>query len=316
MCRTRTGVSLIELLVVIAIIVVLLGLILPAVQQVRETAMFVDGHGRLRQIGLATHHAASVHDGVLPRTMTEWERTRSNSLSPPEVQLREKIDWKRTTHSELLPYIEQQAMYQAVMVNGRGSSALGPVAGGVSKIYQNPLDPTRNEGKDGFDYSVSYVSNAQVFSCKRSVWSGFQDGLSNTIWYSEHYAYCHGVNFDLFSINRNLRYTTNPVGYSSTAPTFADAGYNMELSGQFPEIDYSPLTSGSPPTSIALNGVTFQLRPHALVCDPRLLNSASGRGLQVCMGDGSTRTVRFGIAQELFWAAITPDRGEAATTDW
>src|ERR1700759_1321508 len=99
MIRRWRGFTLIEFLVVIAIIAILIGLLLPAVQKVREAAARMACSNNIKQIGLAVHN----YDGTNGKLPSLWIAYRNGWMNQA---------W-RNMFCDILPYVEQDSLYKA-----------------------------------------------------------------------------------------------------------------------------------------------------------------------------------------------------------
>src|SRR5262245_6314668 len=99
--RRRPGFTLIELLVVIAIIAILIGLLLPAVQQVRDAAARIQCPNNLKQIGLAIHNYHDSNSAMPPAWLYE-------APAPPARPTGVASSWGL----QILPYLEQDNIYR------------------------------------------------------------------------------------------------------------------------------------------------------------------------------------------------------------
>lgn len=285
----RPALTLIELLVVLGIIALLFGLLLPAVQKVRDAANRLVGANHLKQIALATQNFTGDREGRLPSLSGDIQADGGTAS---------------TSFEQILPYIEQGSLYEAYKAAYPGQSS----GSFLVRLYLNPADPSLTGDPEG---RCSYAANALVFLAfpRRSSLEDITDGLSNTIMYAQHYAgNCGGRTVFDWSEDLPLGFPPGPNGISLIRPcTFADQRCG----------DVIPVTAGDPSvTGPSAPGLTFQTRPTIRECDPRIAQTPHSGGMPVAMCDGSVRTLTSGMSPATYWAAVTRDGGEVLGADW
>jgi prepilin-type N-terminal cleavage/methylation domain-containing protein len=207
----RNGFTLIELLVVIAIIAVLIGLLLPAVQKVRDAANRSVCGNNLKQIALAVQN---YHVGYTKLPLMEgWAGLQNGAPVPFNTPAYYTLPTSPTGTTGtvffyLLPYIEQDALYKALNTQGsvpNDSMSLNFTSGGAIgvntqvKIFLCPGDLGQttngmlgqNVQQDGYS-SISYGANVLVFDPRnvQDLTAACPDGTSNTFAFAERYRNC------------------------------------------------------------------------------------------------------------------------------
>ena len=192
--RTRSAFTLIELLVVIAIIAILIGLLLPAVQKVREAAARSQCTNNIKQLGLSAHN---YHDanGYLPA---------SDAGIPPGGTISTGL----SAFAYMLPQIEQENAYRLIDLTAKWDTANNANARAVTiKTFLCPSDPVNSvpAGWAGINYrtnSGNGLLNSQPLTSGpnsllpkpngpfvpqlTTTFASITDGLSNTAGFSEH----------------------------------------------------------------------------------------------------------------------------------
>lgn len=310
------GFTLIELLVVIAIIAILIGLLLPAVQKVREAAAIATCSNNLKQTSLAVHTYESTYGNV---------PTGYQDIQSPTQKLSNVLFL-------LLPYIEQQNVYALGLNTTTGGmrASTNGVRQTVIKTYICPGDPTLSGYLDTVvcvGYATSnYVGNLMVFNPAggASIMNAMPDGTSNTVMFSHMLRLCDPTNGPFGGSASTVDWAADAwAGGAHQWPLFGWNEYNTAYPGKLNalnvdgQINFNSLhpNFGSPSGNIP-----FQVQPQSTAqgsgtCD--IQTTVSPHNVMIVgSGDGSVRKVQSTILYSTWVNACNPIDGNPLGSDW
>jgi len=288
----RNGLTAIELLLVMGIVATLIGLMTPAFLKIRELQTRAQTLEQLKRLTLATHDCNDAH----------------NVLPPASGPFGKLENVEATLHVHLLPFLEQDELYQAIV---RGDA--GDLDAVIVPAFLSPQDFTQILAGAGIS---DYGANLRVFSDlgletlhnktitpddagnhpktakpwyygAAKIPRSIPDGTSNTIAFCTQYSVCGSAG--------GIRHFTNPAGQTMNSAFF---GY------------HAPLIEASADTGIAdgRKGEIFQVVPAQADCNP----SYTGQGMSpagICLSlfDGSARVVAPAILSDTWGRAVQPN---------
>ncbi len=296
--RRRHGLTLFQLLVVLAVIAILIGLLLPAVQKVREAAARTQSRDNMRILMLAVHNYFSTYN-QLPRGVDE------NHFS---------------ALSYLLSYIEQDNLFKNIDFKKSIDDEANAAARKTRiKTFESALDPVQQVKPEWG--ATNYLFNDKVFDAKSSLsLARIPDGTSNTI----------GIGETLKGDGQTQEVTLQRqyvlLGKDKLKGLKPDDGieyFRRARAGRDSKHIAGDRCGSWMDGQFLMGTFNGQLQPN----DSRPDISCAGLGgvsalrspipvVNVAMLDGSARSVRVGVSEQTWKNAIDPNDGQVLGPDW
>ena len=293
----RRGFTLLELLAVIAIIGVLVGLLVPAVQRVRESARATSCQNQLRQIGLAfqSHHSSQ---RIFPTGGNEWWTPPNFAGGGPVTGAKQDAGWAY----QILPHIEQAAAW-----NPPGADDATRQAAAIASLIETYFCPSRRGPQSVTYISSGYDPGGPLFG--RELTHGLIDYAGSNL---KGTGLLVQAGSDRQAQPRRAADVTD--GLSKTLAV-AEKRLNLSHLGQRQEDDNEGFTAGWDEDTVRRSDLTPDRDSFGDADGGELFGSSHPTSFRAAFADGSVRGLSYGIDPTVFQSLGDIQDGRTVAAD-